>query len=163
MEKQRGGDPEEAEEQQRSGDEAKERPGDQTPQTRSSGDKRWAGAPDWNIRGGPSRRRPRPPDGIVQGQVAADAPDGNIRSGSSCRSRRPPGWNIQGQVAEDAPDWIIRGRARRSCHNPHDEIIRGEKGPDAQGRMVRGGSSSRSPHPPDGTGSSTKDNTREEQ
>ena len=209
VEKQRGGDSEGAKEQQRSRDEAKERPEDQTPWTGSSGadqaaeaatprtessrDKWRAGAldwiiwggtnsrshrppdcnirgqeaadaPDWNIPGGTSRRSRRPPDWSFQGQVAADAPDSNIRGGTSSRSRRPADWSIQGQVVEDAPDWNIRGTTRtgRSGHNPQDRNIL-RKCPDALGRVVRGGSTRRSPHPPDRSGTSTKDNAMEEQ
>ena len=55
-----------------------------------------------------------------------DAPEGIIRSESSSRSRRPPNRIIQGQVAADAPDWITRGRTRRSGHNPQDWNIRGK-------------------------------------
>ena len=93
-----------------------------------------------------SRRSRRPPDWIIEGQVAADAPD----------------WNIQGQVAGDALHWIIRDKTRRSGHNPQDKIIQGKvarrPGQDRPGRIKQEVFS-----PLDRTGSSTKDNAKEEQ
>ena len=56
---------------------------------------------------GRTKRQEPPPPGLDQ--PGAGAPDWTVRSGSSRRSRRPPDWIIQGQVAADDLDWNIQG------------------------------------------------------
>ena len=72
-----------------------------------------------------TRRRPR---------RRQDAPDWIIRGGTSSRSRRPPDWIIQEQVAADARDWNIRSRTRirwgqnkKEQPKPHDSKGRGKE------------------------------------